>query len=368
MSPSIQSALIDAGGKSLTEYHGAMLPEYYSDSTAEHHGVRKAAGLFDFSFRAKFSVTGNDRVRFLHGMVSNDVKGLVPGKGAYATLLDVRGRILADLRIYCLEDRFLVDTDTDLLEKVLGTLNHYNIGGRVPLERQNLAALSLQGPEASTILSDVLQISLPGAEEFSHVSAGLGDDSLRVARTTSTGEEGFEIWVVPDRLEHLWEVLLDRGRGRGLLPCGTRALESLRIEAGIPQYGSDLGEDTLPLEAGLFNALSFTKGCYIGQEIVERARSRGHVNWKLVGLLIEAAQAPAPGEKLLRAGGEIGEITSACFSPTLGRTIALAYVRKEASEPHTALILASGAPASVTALPFYLRPPASLEGSSPVGA
>lgn len=359
MSMLIQSALTDVGGKPMTKYHGAIVPEYYSDPLAEHAAARKAAGLFDFSFRARFSATGNDRVRFLHGMVSNDVKGLVPGKGVYAALLDVRGHILADLSIYSLEDRLLVETDADLVEKALQTLGHYNIGGRVPLERLDLRALSLEGPEASGILRDALEISLPGAEEFSHVSARFGDESLHVARATSTGEEGFEIWAPPEEILHVWNLLLDRGRSRGLLPCGTRALESLRIEAGIPRYGSELGEDTLPLEAGLFNALSFNKGCYIGQEIVERARSRGHVNWKLVGLFTEAAQSPAPGEKLLRDGKEAGEITSACVSPTLERTIALAYLRKEASEPGTTLILASGARATVMALPFYSRRPAS---------
>jgi folate-binding protein YgfZ len=129
----------------------------------------------------------------------------------------------------------------------------------------------------------------------------------------------------------------------------------LRIEAGIPRYGSELSEDTLLLEAGLLNAVSFTKGCYVGQEIVERTRTRGHVNWKLVGLIVRAPEAPAPGEKLTSAGQEIGEVTSACVSPTLGQTIALAYVRREIAEPGTQLALASGPAAEVTTLPFYRR-------------
>src|SRR6266567_3881351 len=130
---------------------------------------------------------------------------------------------------------------------------------------------------------------------------------------------------------------------------------TLRIEAGIPRYGAELGEDTLPLEAGLLNALSFTKGCYIGQEIVERTRSRGHVNWMLVGLFVEASAPPAPGEKLFSTGRELGEVTSSCFSPTLGKTLALAYARREVSEPGTEFTLGCGGKAWAAALPFYSR-------------
>jgi folate-binding protein YgfZ len=142
-----------------------------------------------------------------------------------------------------------------------------------------------------------------------------------------------------------------------MLACGTQALETLRIEAGIPRYGEELGEDTIPNEAGLWNALSFNKGCYVGQEIVERTRSRGHVNWKLMGLIVESEIPPPAGEKLVRGGREIGEVTSSCVSPTLGKTVALAYLRREVSEPGTKLEFLSGTVAEVVALPFYQRPP-----------
>ena len=137
-----------------------------------------------------------------------------------------------------------------------------------------------------------------------------------------------------------------------MLPCGWEALESLRIEAGIPRYGTELGEDVIPLEADLWNALSFNKGCYIGQEIVERARSRGHVNWKLVGLIVKTGAPPQPGEKAEVVGREVAEITSSCVSPTLGKTIALAYLRREFTDPGAKLTFASGVTAEVAALPF----------------
>ncbi|MGH9397932.1 MAG: aminomethyltransferase family protein, partial [Terriglobia bacterium] len=298
---------------------------------------------------------GSDRVRFLHNMVTNDVKGLTPGRGVYATILDLRGHILADLHIYCDEDRFLLETHADLIEKILATLGRYNIGGRVPLAHLSLAALSLQGPAAEPILRGLLHAELPGPEEFRHVTLNYAGEDLRVIRAGLTGEEGFELWTPASAAQTLRENLLAAGSSNGLIPCGWAALETLRIEAGIAAYGAELAEDTLPLEANLLNALSFTKGCYIGQEIVERARSRGHVNWKLAGLFVDSPQPPAAGEKLLREGKPLGEITSACVSPTLSRTIAMAYLRREVSEPGNMLELASGGKAEVTALPFYQR-------------
>ncbi|MGH9403618.1 MAG: aminomethyltransferase family protein [Terriglobia bacterium] len=340
------------------EYHGARLRAWYSDPIAEHMAARSAAGLFDRSFRVMFSAKGSDRTRFLHSMTTNDVKGLAPGRGLYATLLDVRGHILADLEIYCEEDQFLISTDADLIEKVLSTLGKYNIGGRVPLDRLPLAALSVEGPKSGELLRGDLQGPLPGPGEFS-ATTFLGQP-LRVMRNGSTGEEGYELWAPPEALEPLRSALLEKGRAQGLVPCGSRALETLRIEAGIPKYGSELAEDTLPLEAGLdgelLKAVSFTKGCYIGQEIVERARSRGRVNWRLLGLFVETPEAPAPGEKVLKEGNPVGEITSACVSPALGRTLAMAYLRREVADPGTSLALASGAGAEVTTLPFYRSP------------
>jgi glycine cleavage system T protein len=339
----------------LLEYHGALLPAWYSDPLAEHHAVRGAAGLFDLSFRSKFTAQGSDRVRFLQGMVSNDVKALTPGQGVYAMMLDVRGHILADLRIYCAEDHLILDTDADLLEKALQSLGRYNIGGRTPLVPLNACALAVQGPRARTILEQVLGISLPPLAPLSHTPGEWAGQPLRILCAGDAGEEGYELWLNKEGLKPLWEALLERGRAQGLLPCGVNAQETLRIEAGVPKYGSELAEDTLPLEAGVLSALSFNKGCYLGQEIVERARSRGRVNWNLVGLFVEFNGAPTKSDHLLSDGKEIGEVTSACLSPSLNRSIAMAYVRREFSDPGTKLTLSSGALAEVTPLPFYNR-------------
>jgi glycine cleavage system T protein len=346
-------------GARLDAYHGALVPSMFQNPLTEYQATRTAAGLFDFAFRAKFSVQGDDRVRFLHGMVSNDIKRLKAGEGTYAMLLNPQGHILADLRIYCSEDQFLIDTDADLREKAIRTLQRYIISDRVSLEPLDLSALSLQGPRARGLLEKTLHIDLPELEEFGHFECNYAGFPIRVVRASSTGEEGYEVWGGASAMLPLWGAACGQAPTYDMLPCGTEALETLRIEAGIPRYGQELGEDTLPLEAGLLNALSFNKGCYIGQEIVERARSRGHVNWKLVGLIVEAPQPPAPGERVFAQEKQVGEVTSACASPTLGKTIALAYVRREVSEPGSRLVLGSGAAAEITALPFYTTPPLS---------
>jgi len=355
MAEAVQTTLAGfhrAQGIILADYHGTAVPSRFSDPIKEHQTVRQSAGLFDFSFRAQFALTGEDRAKFLHRIVSNDIKKLVPGQGTYATLLNAQGHILTDFRVYCTADRLLIDTDADLHQKTMQSLQRYIIGDRVqivPLER---SALAIQGPKSRAFLDSVMPDSALSAE-YDHVTVDYSGIPVEIIRATSTGEEGYELWTEAEGIVKIWESHFSQNSGDPLIPCGTEALETLRIEAAIPRYGPDMGEDTLPLEAGLLNALSFNKGCYIGQEIVERARSRGHVNWKLSGLLVEGAQPPAQGEKLLSEGKEIGEVTSACVSPTLGKTIAMAYLRREVSEPGTQLNLASGTAAKVTPLPFY---------------
>jgi glycine cleavage system T protein len=343
-------------GATLAEYHGAIVPARFTDPAAEHQAVRTAAGLFDFSFRAKFALTGRDSVKFLHRIVSNDIKNVASGHGTYATLLNPQGQILADLRVYAAQDRLLVDTDADLRSKAIEILRRYIIGDQVQVEPLETFALAFEGPQAPGLLEKTLHVDLPAMKEFEHFATNYAGFPVRVVRMSNTGEEGYEVWVGAKGMMGLWGAACGQAPSYGMLACGSEALESLRIEAGIPCYGSELGEDTLPLEANLMNALSFNKGCYIGQEIVERARSRGHVNWKLAGVTVESAQPPDPGEKLIVDGNEIGEVTSSCISPTLQKTIALAYLRKEHLEPGTRLQIASGAPAQVTPLPFYHRP------------
>ena len=357
MAEAVRGPLADyhrSKGATLAEYHGAVVPARYSDPVAEHRAVRKASGILDFSFRAKLAMRGEDRVRFLNGMVTNEVKDLPPGQGTYALLLNVQGQILADLKIYAARDQFLIDVDYDLLEKIQQSFDRYIIADQVELEPVELAAVSFQGPRARPLLEKTLHIDLPQMRPFDHFDSNYAGFPVRVVRNQTSGEEGYEVWISPKGLLGLWGGACGQAPTYGTLPVGSEAMETLRIEAGIPTYGDDLYEDTLALEAGLLDALSFTKGCYLGQEIVERARSRGRVNWSLAGLLIDGPQPPAAGEKLVQGEKEVGEITSACVSPTLSRTIALGYLRREVAEPGTRLALKDPTTSlEVTKLPFY---------------
>lgn len=346
-------------GATLGDYHGAQVPTRFTLPAEEHQAVRSAAGLFDFSFRSRFAMTGRDVTKFLHRIVSNDVKNLAAGQGTYATLLNPQGQILADLRIFSAGDKLLVDTDADLRAKAIQILRRYIIGDQVQIEPLDTFALAFEGPQAAGLLEKTLHIDLPALKEFEHFATNYAGFPIRVVRLSHTGEDGYEVWVGDKGMMGLWGAACGQAPSYGMIPCGSEALESLRIEAGIPRYGSELGEDTLPLEANLMNALSFNKGCYIGQEIVERARSRGQVNWKLAGVTIEEGQPPAPGEKLTLEGNVVGEVTSACVSPTLQKAISLAYLRKEHLEAGTRLQTASGAAAEVCTLPFYQRTPSA---------
>ena len=339
-----------AQGARLAEYHGALVPARFSDAAAENHAVRSASGLFDFSHRAKFQLKGRDHARLLQRLVSNDVKKLAPGQGTYATLLNAQGHIVVDLRLYCAEDAFLADADAGLSEKAIQAIRRYIIADQVEIEPLDLYALAFQGPRAHGLLEKTLHIDLPSMQEFDHFAANYAGIPIRVVRASSTGEEGYEVWVRGEGMEAVWGAACGQAPTYDMLPCGSEALESLRIEAGIPRYGTELGEDVIPIEAGLWNALSFNKGCYIGQEIVERTRSRGHVNWQLMGLV--AGGVLSPGEKAVVEGRNVAEVTSSCMSPALGKPIALAYVRREFSEPGAKLIFTSGVAAEVAALPF----------------
>ena len=349
-------------GATLGEYHGAVVPARFTDPVAENRAVRAASGLFDFSFRGKFRMKGRDHAKLLQRLVSNDVKKLTPGQGTYATLLNAQGHIVVDLRLYCAEESFIVDTEADLRDKAIQSFRRFIIADQVELEPLELYALAFQGPRAKGLLEKTLHIDLPAMNEFDHFSTNYAGFPVRVVRASSTGEEGYEVWTNAAGMEAVWGAACGQAPTYDMLACGIEALESLRIEAGIPRYGSELGEDVIPLEAGLLNALSFNKGCYIGQEIVERARSRGHVNWKLTGLIVDSEQPPQPGLKALVEGREVAEVTSSCVSPTLGKTIALAYVRREFTEPGSKLAFTSGITAEAAALPFVSNAKAEQAG------
>ncbi|MBM4256063.1 MAG: aminomethyl transferase family protein [Deltaproteobacteria bacterium] len=345
-----------AHGATFINDRGIEMPEHFSDPLQEYQAVRDKAGLIDLSFRALVRMTGEDRVSFLQGMISNDVKVLKPGEGCAATLLTEQGRIVADLRVYALENALLLDVDTRMKEKMSEALSRFIIADDVELEdlSEQLVTFSLQGPMAAQVLS-AAGVSLALDKSYQHLEATLAGTTVRVIRASETGEDGYELLVPVEQAEHCWTALLKAGEPCGLQPVGLAALHMLRVEAGIPWYGLDMDEGRIVLEVGLANAISFKKGCYLGQEVVERASARGHVNRKLSGLLLHGDLLPTNGTKLFHDAQEVGWVTSAVHSPRFGHPIALGYVRREHLTPGTQLRIDSpGTPmiAEVTTLPF----------------
>jgi folate-binding protein YgfZ len=325
--------------------------------------VRERAGVVDRSERGKIEVTGKDRATFIHSLVSNDVKGLVPGQGREAALLDVHGKITALLVVHCLPDRLVLETDRQLAEPLASTIDRYLFSERAELEDVTGAhgILTVVGPGARKAAEQALGAPVPDLERWQHVVVPREDGPVRVVRGDATGEEEYDLWAPVAALPALWERLGEAGAR----PVGRDALEMLRVEAGHVRYGVDVDASTLLLEAPLADAFSLNKGCYLGQEVVARVTYRGHVNRRIVGFRFADARVPPPGASVKVGEATVGRITSAAFSPGLGVAVALGLVRREHQEPGTRVEVAAdpaGAsaalPAEVAALPLYRRPPA----------
>ena len=348
-----------AHGAVLTNDRGMELPVRFGEVQDEYQAVREKAGILDLSFRVQVRVTGEDRSSFLQGMLSNNVQALKSGQGCPAALLTEQGRIVADLRAYALDDSLLLDVDARIKDKTLEALDRFIIADDVEMEdlSQRQTTLAVQGPLAAQVL-EAAGVTPTVTNDFQHTEASLAATQVRLIRVNDTGPGGYEIHAPIEQVETVWQALIQAGEPLGACPVGLTALDMLRIEAGIPWYGLDMDEDRLILEVGMEQAISFNKGCYLGQEVVERASARGRVNRKLSGLLVQHEQTgtlPESGDKLFYDSKEIGWITSAVVSPRLGRPIALAYVRREHLEPGTQLQIdrhGTAMIAEVTALPF----------------
>ncbi|HEX2499840.1 MAG TPA: aminomethyltransferase family protein [Methylomirabilota bacterium] len=343
-------------GARFTEADGLLVPRDYGDSAAEHEAVRERAGVVDRSERGKIEVTGKDRATFLHGLVSNDVKGLVQGQGRENALLDVHGKVTALLVVHCLADRLVLETDRQLAEPLLGAIDRLLFSERAELEDVTPAwgILTVAGPAARKTVEQALGAVVPDLSRWQHVVIPSDGAEARVVRTEETGEEGYDLWIPREGLGMLWERL----REAGARPVGREAWNVMRVEAGVVRYGVDVDASTLLLEAPLPEAYSLNKGCYLGQEVIARITYRGHVNRKIVGFRLADARVPPAGAPVLVEGKEVGRITSAVLSPALGVGLALGFLRREHHEPGTRVEVRAGdepLSAEVVALPFYRR-------------
>ncbi len=344
------------------------VPSHYGDAREEHLAVRKKSGIADLSYRGLIRITGVDRAKFLQGLITNDVMKLTEGQGLYAAILNPKGRMLADLKIYAVHDAFLVDLDREITDKTVQILNRYKLISKATLEdlTDSLVHLAVYGPSANPLLEKVFGTTLPKSSEFSSISVQWHGQQVYVIQSMYTGEQGYELLLPAQEGGALWKEILDAGSGLGMKPIGLVALEGLRIEAGIPRYGVDMDENTFPPEAGLEEkAISYTKGCYVGQETIARIKTYGQVHRKLMGLILQgnpSTMGPLPhrDDKVFKDEEEIGFVTSSAYSPVLNQNIALGYIRRKAIQPDLQVSVVSAEDgtrtlAQVVDLPFYKK-------------
>ena len=316
----------------LTLHRGARTPLRFAGAGPELEALVHKAGVFDLGYRAFLRATNKDRVRWLNGMITQAVKFMVPGQVGYTLVLNPQGRIQGDADVLCFEDFLLLETDRAQIERLLTHLRRFIIMDDVKLEELDAptTAIGLAGPGAALILQN-LGGSLPEPERFG--TTKLAGIEVRLVSQYGPIAPKFEINLAPEQVFALWEALL----GAGATPCGVEATENLRVFEGLPQYDVDFSDKHLPQETNLTRALNFTKGCYIGQEIVERIRSRATVHRSLRQFELQGEMPTlAAGQKIELRTGEavVGEITSVARIdlPDFHKTLALGMVRVEAIE------------------------------------
>ncbi len=340
--------------------HGWEMAQSYSGVSEEHLAVRASAGLIDLSYCGCIKVGGGEAVQFLNGLVSNDVKTLGAGKGMRAAFLTGHGKVRALCRVLNLGEEFLVINDPQTHEKVFGYVSPFSHAGdfRVEDVSGHYRLLSVQGPKSHLIMKEICFEPVPPLDEHDWFETLIAGHRALVVRASHTGEPGFDIFVPDSALRDLWDFILQKGQFHSLVPVGLQALDSLRIEAAVPVYGVDVDETNMLLETGLEDAVSFKKGCYTGQEAVAMATYRGHVSKKLSGLALGIDAVPNRGDLVKKDGKEIGFVTSALRSSTVGSVIALAYLKFGFFQVGNSLEVEGvfgTLPAIVVELPFFKR-------------
>ncbi|HXG64782.1 MAG TPA: aminomethyltransferase family protein [Blastocatellia bacterium] len=345
-------------GARFAEFFGWEMAAEFGDHLLEVQQVRKGVGLIDLSYSGAIKVGGKEGAQFLHGLVTNDVKSLAKGKGMRAAFLTGHGKVKALCRIFSLGEEYLVINDPQTHEKVFKYVFPFTYAGNFKAEdvSDQHRILSVQGPKSLLVMKEVCFEPVPDLEEYGWIPTIIAGHHVIAARTSHTGEMGYDILAPAAGLKDIWDFILLKGAFHDIVPFGQKALDHMRIEAGIPRYGIDADESNMMLELGMADAVSYNKGCYTGQEAVAMATYRGHVSKKLSGLILAGETVPAPGDKIAKDGKEIGYITSSLQSQSLASVIAMGYVKYGFFNPGTEVeILSQGQilPATVTELPFY---------------
>jgi folate-binding protein YgfZ len=351
-------------GANFVARAGWHLPASYGDERAEYAAVREdGAGLIDLSSRSRLQVSGSEAIQFLNGLITNDMKTLPENRWMPAAFPNVQGRLIASVRVLRTQDdlsgkspspTFLLDTESVTHERLLKTIERFTMAGdfRVSDITGKTALLSIQGKNAAEITGSVLGTPSIAIPRDGVVQIEWQQNEITVLRTTHTSEDGFDLIVSVAEAARLWDSLARAGAR----PVGHDALNTLRIEAGIPLYGKDMDETNVVTETNLDEAVSYTKGCYIGQEIIARIKYRGHVAKKLSGLVCaESAGIEMSATIKSDDNKEIGRVTSVTRSPLLGKSVALGYLKYDYLAVGTQVNIRSGerlSAATVTELPF----------------
>jgi len=355
-------------GATLTDFAGWLMPLRYGSELAEHRAVRASAGLFDLSHMGEITVTGPDAAGALDYALVGDLSALAPGRARYTMICAPDGGVLDDLIVYRLSGtEFLVVANAANTAVVHAALLE-RAGGRaarVADETADYALIAIQGPHAAGILAPLTSAGLDGVRYYAGQPAEVAGRAVLLARTGYTGEDGFELFARPDEAERLWAALTEAGSGAGLVPAGLAARDTLRLEAGMPLYGNELGPDVTPFDAGLGRVVKFGKpGDFVGRSaLAERARAAPRR--ALAGLAGQSRRVPRHGHQVLWDGRACGTVTSGAPSPTLGVPIAMAYIDPEVAreadggdgQGRLAVdVRGSAEPAILVPLPFYRRP------------
>ena len=356
-------AVHEQAGASFTDFAGWLMPVRYSSDLAEHHAVRTAAGIFDISHMAEILVDGREAAAFLDFALAGWMTKVAVGQAKYSLLLSPDGGVIDDLVVYRQgEERFMVVANASNREPVVQALGQRAADFDVAVDDQSdrIALIAVQGPNSRAILQATAGLDVPGLESLKyywHVDGTFDGVQLHVGRTGYTGEDGYELFVEAQKATQLWHALVEAGADRGLVPAGLASRDTLRLEAGMPLYGHELGLDTQPVQAGLGRVVNLTReGDFVGRQSIERGP--GDDARVLVGLVGEGKRAGRAGYPVFDGDTEVGVITSGALSPTLGHPIAMAYVDAGSSEPGTELqidVRGSRVAASVVPIPFYKR-------------
>ena len=324
-------------------------PARFGHVRDEFAALRSTGGLYNLSERARFRLTGSDRVRWLNGMVTNNIRDLAVGSGIYAFLLNPQGHILGDLTAYNRGESLLVETGSDQAQKILATFDHYIIMDDVEVANvsASLTTVGVTGPEAETLLR-AAGFEFPALQPLQSADVLWQQVPVSIVRGEHEIYPSYDLWIAPAQADSLLKAL----QSAGAVLVGQDALELYRVALGTPRYGRDIRERDLPQETEQQRALNFNKGCYVGQEIVERIRSRGAVHRKFTGFKL-SGPLPAPGSKIQVQAKDVGEITSSALIPAPGgdQAVALGYIRREFGAAEKEIEIA-GSTAKVSDLPF----------------